>query len=175
MKEELYKRHRIYSGKAIGFSADEVLLPNGKTAVREYIEHPGAVAVLTFVDEKRIILVKQYRYPVREITYEIPAGKLDGKEKPLVCVKRELAEETGYAARRIQKLGSYWPTPAFGDEVIHIYAARDLRRGHKAPDEDEFIDTLILPFSRVLGMVRSGRIKDSKTIIAVLWWARFGK
>lgn len=173
--EKLHKRNRVYTGRAIHFSADEIRLPDGKTAFREYIEHPGAVAILPFVDKTNIVLVKQYRYPVRELTYEIPAGKLDPDERPAACVRRELQEETGYRARTIKKLVSFWPSPAFATELLHIYYAADLIPAQKSPDEDEFIDHVVMPFRTALQWVVSGRIRDSKTIIALQYWALNGK
>jgi ADP-ribose pyrophosphatase len=167
-KEKLFKRRKIFSGNAISFSADVISLPDGKKAVREYTEHPGAVAVIPFVDKKNILLVEQYRYPVKRVTLEVPAGKLDRGEKPLSCVRRELEEETGYYAKRIYKICSFWPTPAFSDEVIHIYSADKLVKTESSPDEDEFIRAREFPLKKVLDWIKNGRIRDSKTIIAVL-------
>jgi len=170
-EEKLSKRNRVYTGNAVHFSADEIVLPDGKKACREYMEHPGAVAVLPFLDAGRIILVKQYRYPVKQLTYEIPAGKLDPGESVVACVKREMAEETGYRPKKVKSILSYWPTPAFSDEVIHIFVATDLVGAEQSPDEDEFIAPVVMPFNRALAMVKSGRIRDSKTVIALLAWA----
>jgi ADP-ribose pyrophosphatase len=174
-EEKLSKRNRVYTGKAVHFSADEITLPDGKKACREYMEHPGAVAVLPFLDAERIILVKQYRYPVTQLTYEIPAGKLDPGESIAACVKREMAEETGFYPKKVKRILSYWPTPAFSNEVIHVFFATDLVKTEKSPDEDEFISPAVMPFSRALAMVASGRIRDSKTVIALLAWANRGK
>ncbi|MBN1620990.1 MAG: NUDIX hydrolase [Endomicrobiales bacterium] len=175
LKEKLFKRRRIYNGKVINFSADMVLLPNGKKGFREYTEHPGAVAVLPFVDKKHIILVQQYRYPVGKITYELPAGKLDKKESPAACVRRELAEETGYYAKTVKRLFSFWPTPAFSDEVIHIYSAKNLVETKHSPDEDEFIKSEVIPLTSVKKFIEKGRIRDAKTVIAVLFWLKNNK
>lgn len=168
--EKPFKRKRIYKGKAVHFSVDYVTLPNRKKAIREYMEHPGAVTILPFLDKDHIILVKQYRYPVRKLIYELPAGKLDHGEGALSCVKRELAEETGYRARSIKKLVSFWPTPAFSDEIIHIYAAKNLAPASISPDEDEFIQTKVISFRQALKWIKTGRIQDAKTIIALLYW-----
>ncbi|MCX5782253.1 MAG: NUDIX hydrolase [Elusimicrobia bacterium] len=170
LKEKLYKRNRIYSGKAVGFSADKITLPNGKIAIREFLEHPGAIAVLPFLKNGKIILVKQYRYPIKKITYEIPAGKLDKGENPVKCVQRELEEETGFKAGKIKKMFSFWPTSAFSNEIIHIYSAKDLRLAKKNPDDDEFIEHIEIPFKKALQWVKSGKIRDSKTVIALLFW-----
>ena len=167
------RRRRLYRG-SVDFCVDQVLLPNGRRAERQYLDHPGAAAVVPFVDEKNIVLVRQYRYPVGETTLEIPAGKLDRGEGPLSCVRRELAEETGYRARTIQKLIAFYPTPAFANEVIHIFAARGLSSGKPACDDDEFLSVEIVSFRRALRLVREGKIKDSKTVIGLLACAFWG-
>ena len=141
-RELFNKTLHQYQGKSIGFRSDQIRVPNGNMARREYLTHPGAVGVLAFESPHKIILVKQYRYPVKEFTYEIPAGKLTSREDPLACVKRELEEETGFRARKISKLVSYWPTAAFSTEVIHLYAAQDLVPTQMNPDEDEFLETI---------------------------------
>lgn len=175
LRETLKKRHRIHTGKAVHFSADEITLPNGKKATREYLEHPGAVAVIPFIDQNHIVLVRQYRYPVRAVTWELPAGKLDPGEQPVACVRRELEEETGYTASRINKLVSFWPTPAFSNEVLHIFQATGLRQAQKNPDDDEFIEHAVLPVSTVMSWIKSGKIRDSKTIIGLLYWRIAGR
>jgi len=174
MKEKYYKTKFDYKGKAVSFTSHEIILPNGKKAIREYLIHPGATAVLPFINKDTVALVKQYRYPVKEITLEVPAGKIDPGETPYNCVKRELKEETGYTAKKIIKLNTFWPTPAFSDEVLHIYAAFGLSKDKASPDEDEFISYHAVSFKKLLALVRSGKIKDSKTIIAVLYWQCFG-
>lgn len=172
--EKLHRRHRIYKGKSVNFSADVVRLPDGKTSVREYLEHPGAVAILPILPGgDRAVFVRQYRYPVRSETIEIPAGKLDRNEDPTLCARRELKEETGFRAGRIKKIFSYWPTPAFGTEVIHIYLATRLSGGRFSPDSDEFIEPVILKIADALNMVRRGQIRDSKTALALLFYERF--
>jgi len=174
IKETLFKRHKIYSGKAVNFSVDVVTLPDGKKTTREYLEHPGAVAVLAFTGKDNIVLVSQYRYPIKELTLEVPAGKIDKGETPLKCVRRELKEETGFKAKKIVKLVSFWPTPAFSNEVLHVYAAYGLTQSQKSPDDDEFIETSVMPFKKALEKVMNGNIKDSKTIIAILHHAVTG-
>ena len=114
------------------------------------------------------VLVRQYRFPVRRTTLEIPAGKFDGRENPLACIRRELREETGYSARKIKKLLDFWPTPAFANERLTIYLAEGLIPGALDPDPDEFLEVVVLPFREALRMVRCGRIRDSKTVIDLL-------
>ena len=107
----------------MGFRIDEIRLPNGKNATREYLDHPGAWQVIPLVTPDKVLMVRQFRYPVNRVTLEIPAGKLDRNERPLSCVKRELEEETGMKAGRIRKLLSFWPTATFANEIIHVYVA----------------------------------------------------
>lgn len=174
--EKLIRRREVYKGRAVGFRVDTVRLPDGGKAVREYLDHPGAVAVVPVLKpgpDPSLLFVRQHRYPVGETTLEIPAGKLDKGENPLPCVYRELEEETGYKPRRVEKLLSYWPTPAFANEIIHIYVADRLVRGRFNPDEDEIIEPVIVTLSRALQLIRQGRIKDSKTLIALLSFARW--
>ncbi|MCG3205318.1 MAG: Methanol dehydrogenase activator [Elusimicrobia bacterium] len=168
LREKYIKRIKEIQGRAVGFRIDQVQLPNGHVANREYLNHPGAVAVLPIVAPGRIIMVRQFRHPVGEITLEIPAGKLDKGEMPLTCVKRELEEETGYKAGRIKKLLSFWPTAAFANEVIHVYVADKLFKGRFNPDEDEFLSCKVYSLKTLLRSIQQGKIKDSKTIIALL-------
>ncbi len=168
LKETMIRRTKEVRGVAVGFRIDHVRLPNGKTAVREYLDHPGAVAVVPIVEKDKIVMVRQYRHPVRKITWEIPAGKLSKGEIPLHCVKRELKEETGATAKKITKLLSFWPTPAFANEIIHIYAAEQLTFGKSQLDFDEFLDVAVWPLKKVLKEIKEGRIKDSKTVIGLL-------
>lgn len=154
---------------------DEIYLPDGRVRTREYITHPGAVGVLAFKSPREIILVKQYRYPVDEFTLEIPAGKLAKGEDPLECVKRELEEETGYVAKRIRKLVSYWPTAAFSQEVIHLYVAEGLRETQVNPDDDELIELVTVSPKQLEKMIYTGKIRDSKTLIIYLAWKNASK
>ncbi len=166
--ERLIKENTVYRGNSVDFRADEIVLPNGRRAVREYMDHPGAAAVVPFVSPETIVLVRQYRFPVRRATLEIPAGKLAKGEAPVACLRRELREETGYSAGRLTPLIAYWPTPAFANEVLHVYEARDLRAGRRHPDEDEFLEVVAMGFDNALGLVLSGKIRDSKTVIGLL-------
>ncbi len=168
MFEKQLKRGEIFSGNAVNFRADVIRLPNGKTATREFMDHPGAVAILPVLENGDIVMVRQYRYPVREATLEIPAGKLHSKNDPVPARARaELREETGYTAARLKKLQAFWPTPAFSNELLHIYLATGLRPGKTDPDEDEFIKVVAMPFKKAARLVRTGKIKDAKTIIAI--------
>ncbi|MDA8243286.1 MAG: NUDIX hydrolase [Elusimicrobia bacterium] len=168
--EKRHKKRLIFSG-TVNFRADTVTIPNGKKATREFVDHPGAVAVLPVLSDGRVVFVRQFRYPVGQATLEIPAGKLhSAKDDPLARVKAELKEETGYTARKIERVLSYWPTPAFSTEVLHIYFAAGLTGGKPDPDEDEFLTLEILPFEKAWRMVKTGKIRDSKTVIALQAW-----
>jgi ADP-ribose pyrophosphatase len=172
-KERFIKTLEKGGGKAVSFRVDEVTVPEGKRATREYLTHPGAVGALAVDREGKIILVKQYRYPVKEFTLEIPAGKLAKGENPLACVRRELEEEAGVQARKIKKLLSFWPTAAFADEVIHLYVATELVETRAHPDEDEYLELMRLSPRTIETYIRQGKIRDSKTLIAYFTWKNF--
>ncbi|MDR2645145.1 MAG: NUDIX hydrolase [Endomicrobium sp.] len=173
--EKTLNKKLIYKGKFTELFCDEVQLPSGKSATREYINHPGAAAVLPFIDKENIVLVKQYRYAIGKVTYEIPAGKIDAGETPIECITRELEEETGYIAKKFELLLSFYPTAALSNELLHIFSAFNLEEGSFNPDEDEFVDKEIINFKRALGMIKDGQIKDSKTIISLLYFSSLPK
>lgn len=169
--EKKIKSEKIYRG-VTGFNRDTVKLVNGKTAFREYMLHPGASAVLAFVDGK-VLFVEQFRYPVDKVTLELPAGKMKKEQSPLACAKAELEEETGYKAGKMKKLLSFNTSVAFSDEVLHIYLAEGLKPGKMHLDEDEFVNVKLIDFDKALKMVQSGKITDSKTVIALLYYKAF--
>lgn len=169
---------RVYSGKTISVDLDTVRFPNGKTGELEMIRHPGASAVVPFLsdpagDDPQVLLLRQYRYAAGGFVHEIPAGKLDGDEDPLVCAKRELLEETGCTAESLERLTTIYTTPGFTDEVIHIYMATGLTHGDTAHEEHEFISMERFPLSRALEMVAAGEIVDGKTVCGLLFAAGF--
>lgn len=169
MKEKTITTKEIYQGKILNLRIDTVLLPNGREARREVVEHPGAVAVVARNDAGEVILVKQYRYPVKEILWEIPAGKLEKGEDPLLCAKRELAEETGLAADTWRHLGTFYTTPGFSDEIMYLYLAEDIKEESSQPDDDEFIETEKFTPKEIKEMIAGGGIKDAKTLVGLLW------
>jgi ADP-ribose pyrophosphatase len=173
--ETFLKQLKKIDGKAVGFRIDQILLPNGKKANREYLNHPGAVAVIPLLSKDEIVMVRQYRYPVKTTTWEIPAGKLDRGENPNKSVHRELQEETGYRAKKIKKLLSFWPTASFANEVIHIYVATGLHPGKANPDEDEFVNAKVWPLKKIQNEIMKGKIKDAKTLIALLFYFLQGR
>jgi ADP-ribose pyrophosphatase len=167
--EEKIKSERVYDGVLLHVNKDTVKLPNGKQATREWIRHPGASAVIPLLPNGNIILVRQYRYPMQKITLEIPAGKLDAPdEDPLDCAMRELKEETGYTAGKIEKLTMIATTVGFCNECIHLYAAEDLIPGEPCPDDDEFIHMVSVPLLEAEQMITDGRIYDAKSVTAIL-------
>ena len=176
---ELYEKKisskQIFDGKIVKLFVDAVELPNGQIATREIVRHPGAVCVVPLTNEGEVVMVKQFRYPFERVLLEIPAGKLEPGEDPLEAVKRELEEESGAVAGKIDHLGEMYTTVAIFDEVIQIYLARDLTFTNAHPDEDEFIETEKIPLNTLIDMVMSGEIKDAKTQIALLKAEKFIK
>ena len=159
----------VFSGKLLKVYSDEIELPNGNKAGREYIMHVGAVCVVALTDDNKVIVERQYRYPMHEITLEIPAGKLDSKdEDPLEAAKRELREETGATADKMTYLGKYYPTPAYSDEVIHMYLAEGLKFGEQSLDDDEFLSIELVSISELADRIVSGEVPDGKTQAAIL-------
>jgi ADP-ribose pyrophosphatase len=158
----------VFEGNLLKVFSDKVELPNGKETSREFIKHPGAVAVVPITQEGNIILVRQYRYPVGRTLLEVPAGKLDKGEHPDACALRELEEETGYVAQSIRKLTSIYTTPGFTDEVIHLYVAENLVLSKPCPDEDEFLDVEVYTRDEIKTMIGDGRINDAKSMLALL-------
>ena len=169
LEEKQLKVQYIYKGKIINVRCDDALLPNGKTALREVVEHPGGVCVAALTDKDEVLMVRQFRYPYNEIVLEIPAGKRDSKDElPLECGKRELKEETGAAAEKYFDLGQLYPTPGYCDEIIWLYAATGITFGDTNPDDDEFLKIEKIPLEECVKMILSGEIKDAKTQTAVL-------
>ncbi|MEF2964427.1 NUDIX hydrolase [Paenibacillus sp. M1] len=159
----------VFSGKVISLQIDTVELPDGSRGTREIIRHPGAVAVLA-VHEGRLLLVDQFRQAMGRCELEIPAGKLEKGEDPMEAARRELQEETGYRCGKIKLLHSFYTSPGFADEIIHLYLAEELTAGEMAPDEDEFLEVIEASFEEVQSYIADGRIADAKTILAAYIW-----
>ncbi len=167
-KEKTLTSKNIYSGKIIKLDVHEVMLENQKTAEREIITHHGGVGIIPITDADEIVLVKQFRKPFECETLEIPAGKKEKNEEPLSCAERELKEETGITAKYITFLADMYPSPGYTDEIVHIYKAEGLTYGNMSTDEDEFIEVFKYSMVEAVEMIKSGQIKDAKTIIAVM-------
>ncbi len=167
MREHFIERNEVFNGRVLKISVDKVTLPNGRPATRELVRHPGAAVILPVTQEGLVVFVRQYRYAVDEVLYELPAGKLDKGESPENCARRELTEETGYAAQNMEKLLSIFTVPGFCDEVIHIYKATGLHLKKQSLDEDEFLKVCLLDPAEVKRMLKAGIICDAKTLCAL--------
>lgn len=169
LAEKTLTSKQVYEGYFLKLIQDQVQLPNGNTAGREYLIHPGAVAIVPVLPDGRILLERQYRYPLHQAFIEIPAGKLDFGEDPLECAKRELEEETGCIANRWEFLGKIHPIISHSTEFIDIYLAKDLQM-HKAKlDEGEFLDIFGASLAEIHNWIKEGKITDVKTIISFYW------
>jgi ADP-ribose pyrophosphatase len=169
---------RIHTGKIISLDADTVRFPDGSIGEMDMVRHPGASAVVPFVsdphgDDPQILLLKQYRYAAEQYLYEIPAGRLDPGEAPADCAARELREETGCTAERVEFMFTMLTTPGFTDERIHVFMATGLERGETAHEADEFMTIETVTLSRALQLIEEGAIMDAKTALAILFAAGF--
>lgn len=169
---------RVYSGRILNLDIDRVRFPDGSEGELEMIRHSGASAVIPFAsdpggEDPQLLLIRQYRYAAERYLYEVPAGRLDPGEAPLDCATRELLEETGCTAARVEFLTTIFTTPGFTDERIHLFMATGLTRGESNREADEFIEVVTRPLSEVLGLIERGEIVDGKTIVAVLFAAGF--
>ena len=163
----------IFDGVILHVFKDTVQLPNGNPAIREVIRHVGAVGVIPITEDNKVIIERQFRYPLAQVITEIPAGKLDSfTEDRLSAAKRELEEETGYTAEEWIDIGDYYPAAAYCDERITLYLAKQLHQGQRHLDEDEFLNFEAVPLGELVEDVMSGRITDGKTQVAVLKAAR---
>lgn len=172
LEEKTTKIEPIFEGKIISLQVEHVELPNGQASTREVVKHPGAVAVLALRNSK-MLAVEQYRKAMNRTLVEIPAGKLDPGEEPIVAAARELEEETGYRTDKLIYLHSFYTSPGFADEIIHLYATDELVAGTVQPDEDEFLELMELTLDEAKEMIALGRIRDAKTIMAVYAWERY--
>ena len=160
---ELLRGHFLHAFR------DTVRLPDGREASREYVVHPGAVMIIAELPDGQLVLERQYRYPVKSVMIEFPAGKLDAGEASLDCARRELLEETGYSARQWARAGVLHPVIAYSTEFIDIWFARDLQAGERKLDEGEFLDVFTASAQDLLAWCRDGRVTDAKTLTGMLW------
>jgi ADP-ribose pyrophosphatase len=169
---------RVYAGKVINVDVDTVRYPNGTQGELEMVRHQGASAVLPFLtdpssDDPQLLLIKQFRHAANDFIYEIPAGKLDGAEDPKVCAERELREETGCTAARMEHVYTFYTTPGFTDERIHVFMATGLTRGETSHETDEFLTLETVTLSHALELIKTGELKDAKSALAILYIAGF--
>ena len=165
---------RVYAGRIVNLDIDTVRFPNGTVGELEMLRHPGASAVVPFLDDPRdddprLVLIRQFRHATGDYLWEIPAGRCDAGEAPDATATRELREETGYSCGALRQLTWIWTTPGFTDELIHLFLATDLTPGATAQEPDEVLDLHVLRWSAVRTMIRDGMIVDAKTLIALLY------
>src|SRR5260370_3902322 len=163
-------RQIVYEGRRIRVAVESLARPDGRTATKEIILHPGAVAILPLLDSEHLCLLRNYRFPLNETLWEIPAGTLEPGEDVQHAAERELAEESGYRAASWEKLTAFYPSPGVLNEVLHIFLCRDLTPGDPRLELDEQIEARTVPLAQALAWVQDGTIRDAKTIIALLLW-----
>jgi len=173
LREERISGEDVYNGIFLHMKRDQVRLPDGSLAIREYLTHPGAVAILALLDDGRVVLERQFRYPIAKICIEIPAGKLEIGEDRLLCAKRELAEETGYTAKKWSFIRRIHPVISYSTEFIDIYLAEGLTAGESKLDDEEFLDVFAAPLEQILAWIEQGEITDVKTTISIYWLDRY--
>jgi ADP-ribose pyrophosphatase len=174
LSEKYLDGEEVFSGRLLKVHRDRVLLPDGSETLREYIRHPGAVAIVALFDDGRVLLERQHRYAHRRDFIEIPAGKLDAGETHLDTAKRELLEETGYVAAEWRRLGIIHNAIGYSDEGIELWLARGLERREQKLEPGEFLEVFSLPLAEAQEMVRDERITDAKTVAGLLWLKAFG-
>jgi len=169
LREDTLTSSTVYQGHFLELRRDTVRLPDGREASREYVIHPGAVMVVAILPDGRLVMERQYRYPVRQVMIEFPAGKLDAGEGGLACAQRELWEETGYKAARWAKAGVMHPVIGYANEFIEIWFATDLTLGERHLDEGEFLDVFAASQQELEDWMRDGRLTDAKTVVGMMW------
>jgi nudix-type nucleoside diphosphatase (YffH/AdpP family) len=170
--EETLSSRRLYEGAIVRLRVDRVRMSSGHEAVREVVEHSGAVTIIAVNGEGQVLLVQQHRHPTGRSLLELPAGTLEKDEEPEACAARELEEETGFRAGRVQRLGGFFLAPGYSTEYIQAYLATDLEPGIAGGDEDEDIQVLALPLAEVLRMVDTGELEDAKSLASLLLYLR---
>jgi ADP-ribose pyrophosphatase len=168
MKFEVINRETVYRGRAFDVQRLQVKMPDERTTSYDLVKHVGAVTLVPLDEEGNILFVRQFRVAVNSEMLELPAGTLDPDEEPDVCAAREIREETGMAARRLQKLGEYFLAPGYSSEHMHVYLASDLYHAPLEADEDEFLQVQKIPVARVFEMAEGGEINDAKTLASLL-------
>ena len=168
LAEHLVRSEQVFQGRLLSLQVDEVLLPDGTSARREVVLHPGAVSVVAVTADRRVVMVRQWRHAVGEALVEIPAGTLRAGEDPAECARRELMEEAGYEPASLDPLAEFWSAPGFLQEYMRVYLALDLRPAALPADEDERVEPLLIPWEEALQMCTDGRIRDAKSLAGLL-------
>jgi ADP-ribose pyrophosphatase len=170
--EEWISSRPVYQGRIVDLTVDQVRLAGGRDATREVIGHAGAVVILAVDGDDNVLFVRQYRYPTGRVLLELPAGTLDPEEEPLHCATRELAEETGFRAGRWHKLGGFFSAPGYCTEYLHAFLATELKQGEPQTDDDEEIESVMVPLTEVWRLVERGEVEDAKSLATLLLFAR---
>jgi len=167
VQTEVHKIQKHYQGQLFSFVSEDVTLPNGSRAEMAVVRHPGSTAVVPLLDDNTVVMELQYRHAVGEYMLEIPAGTMEPGELPLSCARRELEEETGFRATRMMELGPVHILPAYSDEIIHVYIARELIPARQKLDKDEILEVVHYPFEQILRMIADRRITDALTVLSL--------
>ena len=166
--ERIVTTRKVFEGRIVKLRIDTISLPNGRQMEREVVEHDAVAVIVPIDQDDNVLLVRQYRHPIGQDLLEVPAGIVEGSESPEDCARRELQEETGYAAGTLRALGRFWISPGFCTEFVYAYHATDLSPSRLPADDDEAIEVEKMPMSRVNGLIQGGEIRDAKTIAALL-------
>lgn len=168
MPEKVIASQQVYRGRRIGLRVDTVTMPSGRQTTREVAEYPNCVAVVALDSDGSVVLVRQYRHPVGRELLEVPAGGVDEGEEPKDTALRELEEETGYRAGKMERIGGVYAAPGYSTEFMHLFLATELKAGDSRVEEDEIIEVVPVPLKRIRGMIQSGEICDGKSVIGLL-------
>jgi len=170
MQEERIYTNKVYEGRIVNLRVDGVLLPSGRKTLREVVEHAPAVGILAVTEDEKIVLVRQYRYAVGECLVEVPAGIVEAGEAPEATAERELMEETGYKPGKLVEICRVYPSPGFSNEIIILFLATELVEESLEQDDDENIEVALFTKEEIMEMIEKGKIKDSKTLLAIFWY-----
>lgn len=165
---KVIRAEKIYSGRVVGLSRETIAFPDGKEAIREIVQHPGAAAMVPMISPTEVIMIKQFRYSAKKMLWEIPAGTLEPGESALACAKRELVEEIGYRAGKMTPLGGFYTSPGFCNEFLHLFLASDLELATSNLDKDERLEVHRMPMKEAIHKIETGDIIDAKTIVGLL-------
>lgn len=169
LTEDQLNNQCVYEGNFLRMNVDEVIMPDGKLSVREYVTHPGAVVIIPLLENGKLVLERQHRYPLHQDFYELPAGKIDDDEDSLACAQRELLEETGYIASSWRYITTLYPCIGYSNEKLIYFLAKELNFQGTCPDDGEHLEIFTISFSEALEWIRAGKITDNKTVSGLFW------